>query len=41
MFETDNLDEKGVQMCQVMESTMVDLEKMGTRPEPQPGLRKH
>ena len=41
MFETDKLDlEKAVQMCQVMESTMVDLQQMGTRPEPQPGLTK-
>ena len=41
MFETDKLDlEKAVQMCQVMESTTVDLQQMGTRLEPQPGLSK-
>ena len=41
MFETDKLDlEKAVQMCQVMESTTVDLQQMGTRLEPQPGLTK-
>ena len=36
MFETDKVDlEKAVQMCQVMESTTVDLQQMGTRLEPQ------
>lgn len=41
MFETGRLDfEKAVQMCQLMESTMIAFQQMGARSELQQGVTK-